>query len=1166
MAQATIALVTNSPLGELPKVMDSIRDEHGDVLNVRVFLVSLIDGGRIDEEEVFRSLSTSDVVLYDVRGNGRTYSILKRVYEKTAVNMCSIMGGSPDILGLTRLGSFSIRELSEKSGGQAYVDYTKIKHIDALVDKISTVLGGAASKDAMNWLTAIKYWTNPNDKNLKNLLLMMAGAYGHNGFKAIIEPPVEWPDHGIYHPRIGIIYESLEDYLSAYCYDSCKPTVGILYYGNVHYDVSIVGVKALLERLEPHANVIPVFGGGVDNLTPMKKYFMSDRAPIDAIISIIWFRLNGGPMGGDQSKTMGLLGAIDAPIFTPVTMYSTDIKDWESSKYGAGGIEALATVIFPETDGSIEPIPIFGLEPIPGYSEVRAARAIEDRVDRIASRVLRRIALKYKPNDEKRVALIIYDYPPGEANVGSAAYLDTFKSIEAILERLGLERYRTKPFNVKDAILSMGAVNTPEFIKNDDEALIRVPVETYVKWYEKLPGHVRADVERDWGPPPGKIMTGNDGIRLPIVEAGNVFICVQPSRGVHEDKSKAYHDKRLTPHHQYIAFYMYLREQLRVDAIVHVGTHGTIEFLPGKEVALSSSCFPDLLMGDTPHFYFYHVTNPSEAVIAKRRVYGTLVNYAPPSFTTSGLYGELLELEDMTDTLLDPAVTDSIKEVTMEGIKKSCEKLGFEFRGIEQLRDELEAMKASVIPRGLHVLGQHYDEASLEKLISYIYERGYTGDISELKGRIGGSDELGMLVHGLSGGYVLPNIAGDPIRTPEVFPTGRNSYQFDPRLIPSKAAYERGVEIAENTLKRFYEENGRYPETVGIVLWGFETAKTRGESVGQALAYLGLKVIHGKSWYPTIKVVPLEELGRPRIDVNINICGFFRDMFPNVIAALDKGISKVAALDEDPSMNFVRRHAEGLQKEFEAAGKENAVKLSRARIFGPASGEYGTNLPTIIESSSWEKEAQLAEEYTKNMGHAYIEGLPGVECPEALKAMLGTTELVSQVRDTYEYEVSDLDHYYEFLGGLAKATEAARGKKPLALVSDTTLEKIRTMDASKAVIRGTYTRLLNPAWIEGMLEHDFHGAKNVADRVEYLIGFAATVGVKSEVFQNVAERLMFDEEVLEALKKNNAFAVREIAKRLMEADRRGYWKAGEKDRERLKDIYLSLEEYIEGMS
>lgn len=1202
-APVTIDLITSSPMGDLPAVMGEIREKFGDVIRVRVFPVALIDSGRMDEAAVSEQLRGSSVILYDIRGNGRTYQLLKRLYDSSGVPMCSIHGGSPEILGLTRLGGFSIQDLARRTGGQAQVDYTKMKQLDLMVDRLAEAVPGLPVRDMRNWTTAIRYWNNPHRDNLKNLLLFMAREYGGDGLAGVeVSPPFEKPEFGVYDPWHDTAYEDLGAYMAAAGYDPDKPTIGILFYGNVHYDVSVVGVRALAERLRPHANIIPAFTGGVKNLPALERFFTDKKYPVDAIVSIIWFRLNGGPMGGDPAKTMALLSSADVPLYTPVTLYSTDIRDWEDSPNGAGGVEVLATVVFPEIDGSAEPIPIFGLRQVPGYGEVRQAAPIADRVDRIAARALRRVALRRKPNRDKRVALVIYDYPPGEASIGGAAYLDTFRSVEAILERLAAEGYRVEPFGVKEALLSSGAANSPEFLRA--RGAIRLPVSRYLEWYGGLPAPVREDVERSWGPPPGKVMVDGKDILLPAVRSGNVLLGIQPSRGVHEE-GKAYHDKHLPPHHQYLAFYLWLEREFGADALVHVGTHGTLEFLPGKEVALSSRCYPDLLAGDLPHFYFYHVTNPSEAVIAKRRSYGTLINYAPPAFTTAGLYGDLLALEDLLAEHGDAAASDGKRAAVLDKVRETCARLGLDFQSAEQLHEELTSMKASVIPKGLHVLGQPLEDQSLENLLCFVLGRDNPGAPSlvralggredaarslvrdhvmsggdaalpegleptleygrELRRRIAESDELGALARALDGRFILPNISGDPIRTPEVFPTGRNSYQFDPRLVPSEAAYGRGREIAENTLREFYREHGRYPETVGMVLWGFETAKTRGETVAQALAYLGLKVVQGKSWYPSIKVVPAEELGRPRIDVNINICGFFRDMFPNLILSLSQGIARVAALDEDVSLNYVRKHTAAIRAELEKSGAGNPARLSTARIFGPASGEYGTNLPSIIETSDWQEEAQLAGQYVENMCHAYGDGMMGVRSDGLFRQVLGSTELVTQVRDTNEYEVSDLDHYYEFLGGLAKSVQVTSGRRPVTLVSDTTNERIRTMDASKAVVRGTYTRLLNPEWIDGLLAHDFHGAQKVADRVGYLIGFAATVGVKSEVFQNVSERLVFDEEMLRRLRENNAFATREVTKRLLEAEKRGYWDARPEDVERLKAIYLQIEIELENM-
>ena len=748
--------------------------------------------------------------------------------------------------------------------------------------------------------------------------------------------------------------------------------------------------------------------------------------------------------------------------------------------------------------------------------------------------------------------MVIYDYPPGEANVGAAAYLDTFKSVEAALQALSERGYTVKPCGgLKERIMSAGAINDPEFVQHKADEIAEMPLHAYLAWYEGLPESIREDVESRWGPPPGDVMAGKDGFILPVIDLGNVVVCIQPARGKHSSKDRLYHDKSLPPHHQYMAFYQYLKDVFKADAVVHVGTHGTLEFLPGKEVGMSGLCYPDILIGDVPHFYIYHASNPSEAAIAKRRSYATLVDYAPPSFTNSGLYGEFLRLEDMLSVVNDQSVTEGIRDDTLAGIGELCKKLGLEFKDTATLHEDLEAMRSSVIPYGLHILGEPYDEASIARLLLYMIER--SGDnkgafeswcrsladagektcadaaieavtafcvrgrsIDEagapeavkdllkigknIKEKIAASDEIGSLLEALEGKYVMPNISGDPIRTPEIFPTGRNSYQFDPKQIPAKAAFLRGVKIADNTLETFHKANGRYPETVGVVLWGFETAKTRGETVGQILAYMGLKVVHDKNWYPGIEIIPLEELGRPRIDVNVNICGFFRDMYPNLIKLIGEGVEKVAILDEDVSQNYIKKHSEEIKASLE---EPDAAKISSIRIFGPASGEYGTGITGIVEASAWESETEISGKYVESMSYAYGPGLSGLPCGGLFKKLLSTTEMVSQVRDSSEYEISDLDHYYEFLGGLSKSVETTRGKKPGILVSDTTAEKIRTVAADQAIVKGVYTRLLNPTWIDGMLRHDFHGAENVADRVENLIGFAATVGINSEVFQNV---------------------------------------------------------------
>jgi len=351
------------------------------------------------------------------------------------------------------------------------------------------------------------------------------------------------------------------------------------------------------------------------------------------------------------------------------------------------------------------------------------------------------------------------------------------------------------------------------------------------------------------------------------------------------------------------------------------------------------------------------------------------------------------------------------------------------------------------------------------------------------------------------------------------------------------------------------KKHGKYPESISVVLWGFETTKTYGETVAQILEYIGVRVIHVTPWEKKLEVVPLEKLGRPRIDVVVTICGFFREMFPNVMEMLDKAFRMVAELNEPEDMNFVKKHV----KELESYGE-----LSKARIFGPASTEYGTRVRQLVEESIWGKEEDLAEAYISSMSYAYTRGYYSKDAREVFESLLKKVEVVSQVRDSNDYEVTDLDHYYEFFGGLSKSVEVLKGKKPEMLIVDTTKEVIKVESVEEAIVRGTVTRTLNPKWISELLKHEFLGTQKIAERVENLLGLAATTNaVENWVWNKVAERFVFDEEMFERLKTNNPYATKSILERLLEANKRGYWKVDREVLDKLEEKYLKLDGMLE---
>ena len=735
----------------------------------------------------------------------------------------------------------------------------------------------------------------------------------------------------------------------------------------------------------------------------------------------------------------------------------------------------------------------------------------------------------------------------------------------------------------------------------------------------------RDSVVNAWGEPGGDIMTDDNGdFLIPAAVYGNVLVGIQPSRGLHEDNDKLYHDKSLPPHHQYIAFYRYLHDKFGADAVIHVGTHGTLEFLKGKECGMSGTCYPDMLLYDTPHFYLYYCGNPAEATIAKRRSHAALVGYQPPVFIQSGLYGEYAELAKMLDDYHHQlAFSKSAADEVKQNIAALAEKISLP-TDMEELESELYRLNSSLIPKGLHIFGQAYSDEEAQCYVRELLKKPHDDtpslcDIAaeELGIDLVGAEEKGgeplrkinalaeeyldkyfagesvpeklsrtieyarkkyaevkqnaeneQLLNALSGGYIPAKAAGDIYRSPEVLPSGYNLYQFDQRFVPTLTAYRRGARAAENTIKTYFDKYGHYPNSTAVILWGLETSRTQGETIGQIMAYLGARLAKGNSaWNPKYELIPIEELGRPRIDVTINICGFFRDLFPNIIDNLDDLLHLVNEADETDGQNYMKANSKKLYAYLTDRGYDHdeAERLSVTRIFGPREGEYGTGITSIIETKAWEKEEQIGSRFLTSLHYAYNRKERGGDMGDLYEQNLKSVEIVSQVRDNNEYEITDLDHYYEFFGGLAKSVEMVRGQKAVMLITDTTGAVPVTETAEKAVAKGIRTRVLNPKWIDGMLAHKYHGAQKIADRFENVMGLAATTGaVEQWIYNDLCAKYAQDKEMRRRMAENNPYAYMDILEQMEEYSRRGYWNADKEQLEAIRQAYLETENRIEG--
>lgn len=1232
----TFVTVSAPAVKHLIASSEYINKNYGDCLDLSIYYSS-IEVDEMKSQKLSDDIKNSDMVFIDLMGSPP--SVVDAVYR--GLNECSgdVIPYGSSAREYMRLGKFT-QESMGSSESMKKPNMEAMAKMQNMAEKMGKVMPGRMH-DMRNYSLLMKYFKIADRENILNMLYLILRDYGN--IKSIPKPkePREVEKISICDPKTMKLYESVKQYNEDYSFDDDKATVLMLFYGHIYPTDTSGCVDKIRNRIGEFANVLPVAISGTyeSNIIALKEIVNSlGVKKVDFILNFMSFRLGAGPMGGNTELGINFLKETDASYMHPFFMSRRTVEEWRNSIQGCSSSEVLISVMLPELDGAIETFPI-GAMSNPIYNTefdilTEELEIIDERLEKLAGRVKRHIELKNKKNKDKKLAIICYNYPPGEANLFGGAFLDTFKSVENILYKLSKEGYDVNELN-KDELMDIftagKAVNSGKYDINWEE-LIKYKDTDYLKEIKNYADY--KDIVSEWGESPGSIMSSdNREFMIPGTIQKNVFIGLQPSRGVHEDDSKAYHDKTMPPHHQYIAFYKWLRDEFKADAIIHVGTHGTLEFLKGKECGMSGDCYPDMLLGDLPHIYLYYCGNPAESTIAKRRSHANIVSYQPPVFVQGELYGDYLKIKDLIDSYhhslaLSP---QSSKEV-LANIEKMAEELNLP-KELDDMENELYRMNLSLIPKGLHIFGQGFDEKegreyakallrysqngvnSLRKLVAL--SKGYdiealmdrndyelinrieeeansifdyymtnnelpnNNEYKKIAGELKNSleyarkisvssqenKEMDGLLHVLNDGYNEPKLAGDIYRSTEVLPAGYNLYQFDSRLIPSKTAYQRGLKISENTIEAYRAENNSYPISTAVVLWGLETSRTQGETFSQILSYLGVKLSDRSSeWSPKFNIIPIEELKRPRIDVTINICGFFRDMFPNLIEMLNDIFLKIYELDEADEMNYFKANSRKIYKKLINEGYEEkeAFDLSISRIFGPKEGGYGSGITKLFETKNWETEEQVGNLFMNNLQYVYNRKMHGKKVEGLYKENLKSVEIVSQIRSSHEYEITDLDHYYEFFGGLAKSVEISRGKKAKMYITDTTNERIYTESVEKSIARGIRTRVLNPKWIDGMLEHKYHGVQKIAQRFENVMGLAATTNsVEGWIYDDMHSCYVEDDELRKRLQENNPYAYMNILEQMMEYYNRGYWNANEEQINKIKEIYLELEDKIE---
>ena len=1180
--------------------------------------------------------------------------------------------------------------------------------------------------------TAFEYLNHGGVANLANLLRFLSdealgSEYGY-------EPPAPLPQDGIYRAgRLDAV--PLDEYRRLYC-DADKPTAALLFYRAHWVSQNLEFVDAMVDALERHGcNALPVFCSSLreDNGAIFRKYLMHGNgangggvhvngnshgansgnatAAVDVVICTQSFAMShhrgvvSAQAGGETDANWDIraLQQLDVPILQAIV--ATEPRAlWEEREIGLSPMDIAMNVALPELDGRIITVPVSFKERVndvmdgkDGMTGGETRRYVPDlaQTEAVCSLAARYARMARTPASERKIALVLSNYPTKASRLGNAVGLDTPASAINLLRAMQNAGYTVEDIPAHGDELMQRLIDrctydadilTPEQMRNAEG---RVSANEYAAQFAALPQDVQADVREDWGEPPGSVYVDDDHLFMAGLRLGNVFVGIQPPRGFGENPIAIYHSPDIAPTHHYIAFYRWLRDGFGADAVVHLGKHGTLEWMPGKGVGLSRSCIPEVCLPDLPHFYPFIINNPGEGTQAKRRSHAVIIDHLVPAMTTADSYGDITRCEQLMDEYaraqgMDPQKLPMLRQQIWEVVQKA--RLN-EDLNVHEIPDDFDdfilhidgyicELKDAQIRDGLHTLGEapqaemliglllaltrlnngdipglrhaigdalgidyaammrdrsaavvgsqfsvfrdklsamngqgradNYEIRSagdvvegLEALAHAMYERlrdsGFdsagveriaadmladTGDVPRVLRYVCDSiypaltqttDEIDALLRGFDGRFISPGPAGAPTRgMAGVLPTGRNFYSMDPRSLPSETSWQIGRELADSLVERYLNDEGEYPESVGISVWGTSAMRTHGDDIAQILALIGVR----PTWQEEsrrvsgLEVIPLEELGRPRIDVTVRISGFFRDAFQNLIVMMDDAFHKVANLDEPTGRNFILKHyaAELAEKRASGISVETAASESLYRIFGSKPGSYGAGILQAIDDGSWQSDEDLAAVYTAWGSYAYGRRQHGVSAAPEFRRRFVAIDVATKNQDNREHDIFDSDDYMQFHGGMIATVRALAGDNPRHFFGDSSDPSLpRTRDLKEEAQRVFRSRVVNPKWMDSMKRHGYKGAFELAATVDYIFGYDATSQIIDDwMYQEVTERYALDADMQQFFEQSNPWALRSIAERLMEAADRGMWQnAPEETLNELRRVYLQTEALLE---
>lgn len=1128
-----------------------------------------------------------------------------------------------------------------------------------------------------------EYHTYSGMDNMVNLVLYCGYCAGDHSLD--YAPAKQTPWEGVFHPDDGeLVYESADEFFARHPRQD-KGVVGLMTSRSNWINGDMACENEVIRLIEQAGyTALPMFTyswaepglGAKGPSYTLKKYCFdgNGNSILDGLIKMTGFFIGGR----NQPERSGLLKRLGCPVFKPICSVNMSVDEWEENPDGT--IKDVAwSIAMPELEGNIEPIFIGGTSK---DNEYDMREPVKSRCKKLVDRVLKWVELRHKPNSEKRVVFILNNNPCAsvEATVGGGAKLDTLESVARILHAMERAGYQLTdiPQNGEElihtimdrkAISDFRWTTVGEIVKKGG-VLYRLKKEEYLPWFMELPEKTRSDMIRTWGEPIGEEIDGvppamvfEDTICITGVNYGNALVCVQPKRGCAGSRCdgtvcKILHDPHCPPTHQYFATYRYFERIYKADVIVHVGTHGNLEFLPGKGTGLSDGCFPDICIGTMPNLYIYNADNPPEGTIAKRRALATIVDHMQTVYLPGGLYEELEQIDQLVqqyeqirhtdhaqahqfqhqivDAIAGSKLKDQIKaelrhdnmDSIIEEVHKlltlirntqiqdgmhifgdipagekrvdlihgilryegneepgirrlTCELLGLDFvkllkspevyqpkyqKTAGAVLEDVDRIGREVIKRLLNDMavddsidpeGCYRIEvpAVLDKLASF------QDRIFDLNRRIADSTEMENLLSAANGISVEAGPSGVVTRgRDDVIPTGRNFYTLDPDTVPTRAAWVIGQRLGDAVIEKYLTDEGRYPESFGIywmcndLLWG------GGEGLCQMLYLMGVK----PKWLPNGKVmdfelIPLEKLGRPRIDVSVKLSGILRDNFQGRIELLDRAIMEVAALDEPPERNYVRKHT------LENMSSGLSFEESATRIFGARPGTYLNGITLQIYASAWKERKEMVDVYTFFNGYSYSKGSYGKEAYKVLQNSLKTVDITYNKVMTDEHDLLGCCCYYGVQGGMTAAARELSGREVKTYYGDSREAndvQVRTM--AEELGRVVQSKLLNPKWIEGQKRHGYKGAGDISKRIGRVYGWEATTDeVGDWVFDEITRTYIENQENFEFFKENNPWAMEEIQRRLIETYERGLWQPADGLLDTLQESYLEIEGILE---